>query len=92
MFLSYVTKRGYLYELLKDYLDFNFCHYSLSSGSIGLDFSMGTSDGMNGASESLRLNAGVDNAFASSTVASPEYYSTNTKVEGAGETGLQSDF
>ena len=50
----------------------------LLPGVFGLDFSTGTSNGMNGASESHKLNTGVDNAFASSTVASPAYYSTSS--------------
>ena len=53
---------------------------------------MGTSDGMNGASESLKLNAGLDNAFASSTVASPDYYSTEHESGWRRGAGLQRDF
>lgn len=57
----------------------------LLPGACGLDFSMGTSDGIRGASESLRLNAGIDNAFASSTEASPDYFSTKNEAKGPGE-------
>lgn len=64
----------------------------LLPGAYGLDFSMGTSDGMTGASESLRLNAGIDNAFASSTVASPGYYSTRNKAEGPGRLDFDMSF
>ena len=61
-------------------------------GACGLDFSMGTSDAMNGVSEGIGLNVGVDNAFASSTVASPDYYSTSTKIEGPGELDFDQSF
>lgn len=61
-------------------------------GACGLDFSMGTSNAMNGVSEGLRLNVGADNSFASSTVASPDYYSTSTKVEGPGKLDFDQSF
>jgi hypothetical protein len=47
---------------------------------------------MNGVSEGLRLNVGVDNSFASSTVASPDCYSTRTKVEGPGKLDFDQSF
>jgi hypothetical protein len=56
----------------------------LLPGVYGLDFSMGTSNGMNGASERVKLNTGLDSAFASSTVASPGYYFTNSNAVGNG--------
>jgi hypothetical protein len=56
----------------------------LLPGVFGLDFSMGIFDGINGASEILNLNAGVNNALASRTVASPGYYSTNMNIAGPG--------
>jgi hypothetical protein len=64
----------------------------LLPGAYGLDFSMGISNGIRGASESLGLNAGIDNAFASSTVASPDYYSTINKAEGPGELDFNMSF
>jgi hypothetical protein len=53
---------------------------------------MGTSNGMDGASESLKLNAGLDSAFASSTVASPGYYSTNSNGVGSGSLDFNQSF
>ena len=64
----------------------------LLPGVYGLDFSMGTSNGMDGASESLKLNAGLDSAFASSTVASPGYYSTNSNGVGSGSLDFNQSF
>jgi hypothetical protein len=64
----------------------------LLPGVYGLDFSMGISNGIKGASESLGLNAGIDNAFASSTVASPGYYSTNSNVVGSGSLDYNESF
>jgi hypothetical protein len=64
----------------------------LLPGVYGLDFSMGTSNGMNGASESLKLNAGLDNAFASSTVASPGYYTTDSNEVGNGSLDINMSF
>jgi hypothetical protein len=61
-------------------------------GACGLDFSIGTSDAMNGVSEGLKLNLGVDSAFASSTVASPDCYSTRTIIEGPGELDFDHSF
>ena len=69
-----------------------FAIFLLLPGVYGLDFSMGTSDGINGASERLGLNAGLDNAFASSTLASPDYYSTEMKVVGGGELDFKETF
>ena len=64
----------------------------LLPGVYGLDFSMGATNGMNGASESLKLNTGIDNAFASSTVASPGYYSTNSNSVGNGSLNFNESF
>jgi hypothetical protein len=64
----------------------------LLSGVQGLDFSMGISNGMNGASESVKLNTGLESAFASSTVASPGYYSTNSNGVGDGDLDFNQSF
>jgi len=61
-------------------------------GACGLDFSMGASDAMNGVSGGFSLNVGVDNAFASNIVASPNYYSAITRVEGPGELDFDQSF
>ena len=61
-------------------------------GACGLDFSIGTSDAMNGVSGGLKLNVGVDSAFASSTVASPDCYSTHTIIEGPGKLDFDQSF
>lgn len=61
-------------------------------GACGLDFSMGASDAMNGVSGGFSLNVGVDNAFASNIVASPDYYSASTKVEGPGKLDFDQSF
>ena len=66
--------------------------FLLLPGVYGLDFSMGTTNGISGASESLRLNAADDNAFASSTVASPSYYSTKMNLIGEGELNFDKTF
>jgi hypothetical protein len=61
-------------------------------GACGLDFSMGASDAMNSVSGGFSLNVGVDNAFASSIVASPDYYSASTKAEGPGKLDFDQSF
>ncbi len=61
-------------------------------GAYGLGFSFGISDGINGASESLQINAGLEAAFSSSIEASPEYYSSTTNFEGSGPFSFDDTF
>ena len=64
----------------------------LLPGANGLDFSMGISNGMNGASECQRMNVGVDSSFVSTTVASPEHYSTAAIAAGSGALNFDETF
>lgn len=56
----------------------------LLPGAYGLDFSMGASNGLNGASESIKLNAPLESTLISSTVASPESHATSMTFIGVG--------
>lgn len=64
----------------------------LLPGVYGLDFSMGTSNGINGASESIKLNAPLDSSLVSSTEASPESHATSMIFKGSGSYDFEETF
>lgn len=64
----------------------------LLPGVYGLDFSMGTSNGINGASESIKLNAPLDSSLVSSTQAGPESHATSMTFKGIGSYDFNQTF
>lgn len=56
----------------------------LLPGAYGLDFSMGTSNGIKGASESIKLNAPLESSIISSTEACPNMHVTGIMIKGSG--------
>lgn len=64
----------------------------LLPGACGLDFSMGTSNGIKGASESIKLNAPLDSSLVSSTEASPESHATSMTFKGTGDYNFTETF
>lgn len=64
----------------------------LLPGAFGLDYSMGTSNGINGASESIKLNAPLESSLISSTEASPVSHVTSTTFKGNGPYKFEKTF
>jgi len=64
----------------------------LLPGAYGLDFSMGTSNGINGASESIKLDAPLESSLVSSTEASPMSHASSMTFKGSGDYNFTETF
>ena len=76
--------RGILMDGLKISIALISAFLLLLTGAYGLNFSMGTSDGIKGASESVKLAAPLDSSMYSSTEASPKSHATSMTFKGSG--------
>jgi len=84
--------RGILMDGLKISISLISAFLLLLTGAYGLDFSIGTSNGINGASESIKLDAPLDSSLVSSTEVSPENHATSMTFKGSGAYDFEQTF